>query len=174
MKKLIPLLFCLLCIPGFASAQTGSVTVSGSNIVDSTGAPLANGTIYFAPVDNSGKPISYHYSGKGQAISTAASANVTNGAFSLTLPDTSMTEPANVCFSTTVIDNVSGQQVLGSGYGCVQPEYNTTQPNNWCVNGACNFDNYEPNLAGIAIIQVGPQGPKGDTGATGPQGPQGA
>lgn len=155
----LTILFALCCVPISASAQTGSVTVSGSNIVDSTGTPVANGTIYFAPVNASGFPISYRYSGKGQAITTAAQANVTNGAFSLTLPDTSMTSPQNVCFSVTVIDNVSGNRLLGSGYSCVQPAYNTTTPNNWCVNGACNFDNYQPNLAGLIISQLGPVGP---------------
>ncbi|MGB0123212.1 MAG: hypothetical protein WA419_12655 [Silvibacterium sp.] len=150
MKRLISILFLLFCL-SVLHAQTGTVTVNGSNIVDSTGTPLANGTIYFVPVTNAGSPLSYRFNGKGQARSSPASANVVNGAFSLTLADTSLTSPTNVCFSVTVINNVSGQNVLGPGYGCVQPAYNTTSPNNWCSSGSCNFDNYIPRLPALPV-----------------------
>ncbi len=165
MNKPISLLFCLFVLPVVSYAQTGSVTVTGSNIVDSSETPLANGTIYFIPVNNSGQSISYRMDGRGQALSTVVSANVANGGFSITLADTSLTSPANICFAVTVINNVSGDSVLGPGYDCVQPAYNTTTPNNWCSAGNCNFDNYLPNSVSGALVTTGPQGPTGPTGS---------
>jgi hypothetical protein len=169
MQKLFLLIGTLpaLALPAFAAAPVGYVTVSGVNVQDSTGTLLANGTISFAPVNTSGAPISYRVDGRGQAISVPVTTLVTNGAFSIQLADTSLTAPQNVCYAVTIKSNVTGKQILGPGYGCVQPSGNgraVTSSNAWCTaaggsGGSCDFDNYNPNLAALVTVQTGPTGP---------------
>jgi len=159
MKRLL-LSFVLVCLHLFgahAHAQSNAVSVNSSQLTDSSGNLVSNATIYFAPVTNSGVPISFQWPGKGQAITRPISSLVSKGNFSVTLPNTSVTNPANVCFSVTVIDNNTGQNLLGPGYGCVQPQYS----NSWCSGGGCNFDDYVPNLAALTVQQPGAQGPPG-------------
>jgi hypothetical protein len=151
MKKLMTLLVALLLATApYALAQADYATVTGTNIQDSTGTKVASGTITFSPVTNAGTPVSFRAGGGGQVISTPVSATVTNGSFSVQLADTTLTYPSNICYAVTVTNNVTGQQVLGSGYGCVQ------MSSNWCstVSGVetCNFDNYTPaEQAGVTV-----------------------
>lgn len=167
MKRLLLAAVALACAIGCPShAQT--VTVTGANITDSTGNPLASGTISFAPTDLAGNPISYRMGGKGQTLDLPVTATVTNGAFSIVLPDTEYTNPLHVCFATTVTDNVTGQSVLGLGYKCVQPSSNTGVYGagfGWCTATTCDFDSYTPRTPGIAVIATGPQGIQGLPGA---------
>jgi hypothetical protein len=140
-----------------AAAQTGWVTVSGTKLEDSSQTLANNATICFTPTSSSGTPISYRVNGAGQAIRTSVCAGVTNGAWTITLADTNLTYPQNVCFSALATDNSTGATLLGgpgSGYQCVQPAYNTTSPNNWCSSGACNFDAYEPVASAIGVTQA--------------------
>jgi hypothetical protein len=166
-----------LALPSTASATVplGYVQLSGSNLQDSTGTLLANATISFAPVNNAGQPISYQVNGHGQAMFIPVYALVTNGAFTVLIADSSLTNPVNVCYSVSVVNNVSGQSVLGGGYGCVQPSGSglaVTGGNPWCTaagsyGGTCNFDLYVPNEAGLVVEQPGTPGA---TGAAGPIG----
>jgi hypothetical protein len=165
-----------------AQAPYGYLTISGSNVMDSTGlVPVANGTITFTPVNNSGVPIGYRATkvGGGYAQTTLApvTATITNGAWSMQIADTALTWPVNVCFSVTATDNATGAQLLGPGLSCVQPAGSgtaVTGANAWCTasaspnGGTCNFDAYPPNLTALAVTQYGPQGPQG------PQGPPGS
>lgn len=166
MKRLMSLyvLAVLLLTVGFASAQipTGLINVFGNSVLDSTGTKLISGTISFAPVDNTGNPLSYRIGNMGQSLSRPVTAQVTNGAFSLNLADTSLSTPINVCFNVTLIDNSTGDNILGSGYSCVQPA--ATGETAWCNTSTCDFDLYPPNLAAQSVIQVGPQGATGLTG----------
>lgn len=148
MNRLKAFLTAFVVMLGTAMAQTGTLPITASNIVDSTGTPLASGVAYFSPVDSSGNPISYHMGGRGQTLSIPVPATVTNGQFSTRLPDTSTTSPLNVCFSVSIIDNNTGQNVLGGGYSCLQPSSNAT----WCAGGTCNFDNYSPVITGNGIV----------------------
>jgi hypothetical protein len=170
------LLFAVAQFTRAAGAQIplGYVQISSSNLQNSTGALEANGTITFAPVNAAGVPISYQVNGNGQAFYTPVSTSIANGAFSLRLADTALTAPANICFSVTAKDNVSGNNLLGPGYTCVQPAGSgtaVTGGNAWCTaasgssGGTCNFDFYTPNLASLVVVQTGP------TGATGAAGP---
>ena len=170
MKKFLFLLATLvgLTIPAFASAPLGFVTLSASHVQDSTGAPLANGTITFTPTNNNGSPVSYRVNGNGQAISSPVSTLVTNGVFSIQLADTSQTAPANICYAVTIRNNANGKQILGPGYSCVQPSGSgpaVTGGNAFCtaagvgLGGSCNFDNFSPNMAPLVTIQTGPVGP---------------
>jgi len=147
MNKLMSLLAALFIMVGFANAQTGMMAISGDHLVDSSGTPLASGTITFAPVDGNNNPLSYRIGTLGNSISRPISAQVTNGVFTTNIPDTSVTNPQNVCFAVTVIDNNTGENILGSGYGCVQPSSTAS----WCTTSICNFDTYVPTLTASAI-----------------------
>ena len=87
---------------------------------------------------------------------------VSNGVFSLTLPDTSLGNPANVCYNVTA--QAGNRQIVGPGYSCVQPAAN----NSWCTNGACNFDNYSPSIPALALNDRAMTGLTGDVTAAGP------
>lgn len=167
-------------------AQTpgvGYVSMTASRVSDATGGLLASGTISFAPVDNNGNPISFKVGGPGgQVISQPVTTLVTHGAYSLLLADTMLTSPANVCFSVQIVDNVTGYNLLGPGYECVQPAGSglaVTGSHAWCtaasgsVGGACNWDNYIPQLEDQIVTQAGPTGPMGPPGPTGATGAPG-
>jgi Alpha-L-arabinofuranosidase B, catalytic len=166
MKNLLKVLVCLcLSVPVFGQI----VTVAGSSLSDSSGNPISNATITFAPVLANGNPASYRKGNGGQVIVRPISATVTNGAFTVSLADTSKTSPVNICYAATVVDNITGDSLLGTGYGCVQPSSSAS----WCSGNSCNFDNFPPSLPGLALIQTGPAGVAGPQGAAGPTGPQG-
>lgn len=151
-------LFALVCFAAAVSAQT--VTVSASHLQDAGSNPL-NGTIYFKP------SVPFRMGSGGQIVSSTVSSAVTNGAFSLTMADTSQGQPQNACMVVWAQDS-NGNTVLGSqyagnsanqkGYGCVQVS------SAWCSSGVCNFDQYTPTGSPIAVIETGPQGPPGAAG----------
>ncbi len=154
MKRI--LLIAAIALVGAAaqlSAQipAGYIQVAASNLQDSNGALISSATITFAPVNAFGQPIAYRVNGNGQASIRTMKAPVVNGAFTLRLADTSLTSPQNVCFAATLIDNQSGENLLGPGYGCVQPAAN----NSWCASQVCDFDDYLPSLATLPIYNSG-------------------
>lgn len=131
-------LAALICAPGAAQ----NTTVSASH------APGASATIYLQPVVgcNGGIGAARIGSSSGQIQGIPFSATVTSGAFSLSIPDALATSP-NIAYAVTIIDNASGQVLLGAGlngsyvqtggpYGCVQPTGST-----W------SFDTYIPGTA---------------------------
>jgi hypothetical protein len=153
---------------GRAAPPLGYTAVSAANLTDSTGTPIGNATIAFAPVDNSGKPISYQVNGVGQAHSQPVTTLVVSGAMNIQLADTALTRPQNVCFSVTITDNISGKNLLGHGYECFQPAGSGPMVTTGVctaatssAGGSCNFDLFVPNLPGQALIQTGPTGPQG-------------
>ncbi|MBB5059096.1 hypothetical protein HDF16_003819 [Granulicella aggregans] len=151
-------IFALFLCAALAGAQT--VTISASHL----GGPRpVTGTITWQPVLNDGTNASARLSGGGITTTQPLTAAVVSGAFTLpNVPDTSSTNPQNVCFVVTVRSQ-SGLQALGKGFSCVQPAANNT----WCSAGVCNFDNYIPSGPNLPLASVGP------TGAIGPQGPAG-
>jgi len=138
----------LLCAFGAAtaSAQTSGYTiVSGSHLLDATGTVVTSATIRFQPVNAAGVPISFRAGGAGgQAIANPVSTTVTSGAFSIQLADTSLTSPLNVCYSVTLISNLTGRQIPFPGYSCIQPS-----------GSSWNFDTYTPNLGNLVLEQYG-------------------
>src|SRR5581483_8982972 len=93
--------------------------------------------------------LSFRVNGSGQVIRRPISTQVASGAFSLDLADTSLTSPVNIGFLVTVIDNVSGNVLLGgidSGY-IIQP-----------TGATWSFDAFVPNLPALATFQPGIQG----------------
>lgn len=170
MKKLITTLVvtalaCLATPFTFATVPVGYVQMSSTYLQDSTGTTIANATLYVTPVNSTGTPISFQVNGRGQASSKTVQTTVTSGAFTIQLADTALTAPANVCYSITAKDNVSGKQLLGPGYTCVQPAGSglaVTGINAWCTaatgsyGGTCNFDLYPINEAALVVVQTGP------------------
>lgn len=144
------------------SAQTGYMAISSSHLTDFSGSAINNATITWAPTNNAGQPISAHIgsSGGGQGITSALTVNVASGAFSVTVADTVLTSPANVCYNVTVIDNSTGNILLN--YPCVQP--GSTGQTSWCTTTTCNFDAYTPPIPANTTIATGPQGPQGPAG----------
>lgn len=141
-----------LFVSGLAGAQT--VTVTASHLGGS--APIT-GTITFQPVTPDGKTqVSTRLGTGGITSRQPITAGVSAGVFSVDIPDAGVTNPANICFTVTVRSQ-NGLQQLGPGFSCVQPSAN----NDWCVSGVCNFDNYVPNLAPVALQNTGPLGPAG-------------
>lgn len=132
MKKLV---WFILAIAICAQAQT--VTVTSSHLSDSSQTPL-NGTVYFQPTLLNGTPTWYRMPGGGTVQDVAVPATVVNGAFSIVLPDTTQTYPANICFKMTW----SGGTI--SGYNCLQPHTTAYNAADWCQAGVCNLDNYLP------------------------------
>lgn len=144
MKRLL-LIAALFAVPCSLFAQM--VTVEASNLRTSTGMPVT-GIITFTPLLGNGLPGSYQAPAGGQVISQPVSVSVTNGAFSISLPDVTLTNPPNICFSVTL--KTGSGSGLGPGYDCVQPHGTPNGSNDWCqiVNGSpvCDFDNYVPDL----------------------------
>ena len=176
MKKLFFLIALALSpVMTFAQTPTGCVLFYGSGLQDSSGNLESAGTITLAPVNATGQPISYRSACKvaGQASARPVTANVVHGAYALYLPDTTLTSPANICFSGTAIDTATGYSLLGPGYTCIQPHGTATGSGDWCQASACDFDLYSPSLSTLAIIQTGPTGPQGATGPTGATGATG-
>lgn len=151
--------FVCLGTPAWATVPVGCVQVSGSYTSDG-GALVANATISFQPVSNAGTPISFRgpcangTANYGQVGAAALTATVTGGAFTILLPDITLTTPQNVCYSVTIVDNVTGEPHLGLGYTCVQPAGSGVAVTGaWgCTaatggaGGSCSFDSYPPNL----------------------------
>jgi hypothetical protein len=135
-KKTIGVLWALAaCCCALVDAQT--VTVSASKLYD--GGSLANGTIYWTPVLANGVKAVYHRADGGMVSVTPAQATVTSGAFSLTIPDTALTTPTNLCFHLQLVTQSGNVMDIP----CVQPTAN----NSWCISSACNFDNYTPSTS---------------------------
>jgi hypothetical protein len=165
MKRL--LYGCLLSLGvAIASAQT-AVTIVSTQLADSTGT-LTNGTLYYQPTLSTGQPTGYRDGGGGPRTSAVVVATVKSGVSSITLTDTTVTNPQNICFRLTL--SAAKQASLGVGYTCLQPHYTATSVSDWCQAGVCNLDNYIPNLPALGTIETGPQGP---IGPVGPQGIQG-
>ena len=131
----------LACLFGAAAASAQYTTVTGSQLHDATGTLVTNATIRFQPVNALGVPISFRVStSAGQTIANPVSTTVTSGAFSITLADTTLTSPANPCYSVTLISNLTGRAIPFPGYSCIQPSGST-----W------NFDSYTPSAAALPL-----------------------
>lgn len=118
------------------SLDAQTVKVFATRLIDH-GVP-ADGTIYFEPLIETGKVATYR-NADGRAIQIAAQqATVRSGAFTLILPDTSQTEPADLCFAVRL---KTGNGIPKSpDVDCVQPHGIATSDHDWCHQGSCNLD----------------------------------
>jgi hypothetical protein len=111
----------LFPVTAFAQVPAGCVPVFAAGIKNSSGVLLVSGTITFAPVSASGTPMSYlSLCGgvAGQASDVPITVPIKNGAFTINLPDVSMTQPPNVCFSAVAKETGTGDRLLApGGYG---------------------------------------------------------
>jgi hypothetical protein len=155
----------LLALPAHAQFTT----ITATDIQAGDGSPLAAGSMCWLGTNNAGTAIGYRAGTSGQTITAPVCRDIVSGAVATTykgvakgalqVADTTLTQPANVCYKVTVTDTSTGKVVLGSyagaksGYDCVQPSGST-----W------SFDTYTP--AGTpGIVQItGPQGAQGIPG----------
>lgn len=156
---LVPLVLLIATFCASPSAHAQTVTMTASKLSD--GGALANGLLVLKPALATGQSASYRQPGGGIATVTPITVPVVNGAFAVSVPDTSLTAPSNICFSL-VLSTANGS-VLGPGFACVQPHGTPSGSGDWCqvVSGAtvCNMDNLAPNLAAQVQVQMGPAGP---------------
>jgi hypothetical protein len=82
---------------------------------------LLTATIRFQPCDSRGRPISYRISNGGQSSFQPVTTSVRGGAFSINLADTTLTSPPNIAYAVTVVDNASGNVLLGTQGYLIQP-----------------------------------------------------
>ena len=156
-------------------AATGFTLVTASHIYGNLlGQLLATGQIQFTAISTStGSNISFEVGGGGgQMVNKPFAFPIVDGAIvadssgiAPQLPDVSLTNPVNIGYVVSIIDPLTGVNILGPGY-VIQPSGPTF-----------NFDTYTPALGAQVTIQVGPSGPTGPTGpigATGATGPTGA
>ena len=101
--------------------MTGFTTVSAQRLTDTNGAVIADATIKFQPCDTQGRMLSYRIGGGGQASFQPVSTKVDNGVFTIQLADTTLTLPVNIAFAVTVIDNATGNILLGPKGYLIQP-----------------------------------------------------
>ena len=145
MKKL-HLLALVIALCATAQAQWTTVTAShiygGASAVQSGNNLLSAGTITFQGTDNTGKLIGYQVGGIGQQVNWPFICQITTGAIAANckVPDTTQTNPVDICLSIT-IKNSNGQVLVGgspnSGYQCAQP-----------FGATWNFDTFIPYAAG--------------------------
>ncbi len=143
------LLLLSLAAPAFAQNYTN--IVAGS-IADAGGGVLASGQMQFVPTDGNGKAISFRLPGGGAGLTTPVVCNVAGGVITGTckLANTALTNPINVCYQVSIVDNVTGVVVRPSD-ACYQP-----------TGAQDDFDSFVPNYLNLLPAQVGPVGPKGD------------
>jgi|SRR5581483_1123280 len=139
------LLLIALFVVGAVCVLGQTVTVTSSHFADSAG-NLYTGSVTFQPTIN-GLPTAYHLSTGGQRTSAPVSVYSQAGVFSITLPDTTTTDPANFCFKMT-----AGTMPGFQGYACLQPHTTATGSGDWCQAGVCNLDNYSPSFPTLAPV----------------------
>ncbi len=139
--------FAFVCLALSARAQY--TTVSASYLGGSL-SPAPSAMIYWQPTG-----VARVGASNGQILGIPLTAPVTNGVFSLSVPDSGSTNP-NICYAVTAIDPV-GTVLLGAGlasdrihvntggaYGCLQP-----------IGSTWNFDLYLPTSSAVVPPLVG-------------------
>lgn len=159
-------MFAALC-QMHGQVPTGFIQVSQNRLLDSTGTNVSSATVCAQPLTTLGIAASIRVGGGGTVISSPVCVQATNGSWTMNLPDTSLSQPANACFTLTATDNLSGNSLIGPGYTCVQPT-SQASPNGWCTSGVCNVDSLPPMVKPIVSQvytgQQGATGAKGDPG----------
>lgn len=104
----------------FYVPDTGWTTVSSGYLQDAGGNLVTGATITFTPVNSSGTPISLRPGVRGVITVAPIRATVTNGVFVAVLLDTA-NQGVTFGYSVSLIDNLSGRELMGRGYGFIQP-----------------------------------------------------
>jgi Pectate lyase superfamily protein len=133
--------FAFVCLALSARAQY--TTVSASYLGGSL-SPAPSAMIYWQPTG-----VARVGTSNGQILGVPLTAPVTNGVFSLSVPDSSSTNP-NICYAVTAVDPV-GTVLLGAGLASDQIHVNTggayscLQP----TGSSWNFDTYLPTSTAV-------------------------
>ncbi len=128
--------------------SAGWTEVVAQFLQDSTGSPIARATIISSPVNDRGQPISFRAGGSGgQVLPVQVRTQVVDGAFAITLADTTLTTPVNIGYAVTIEDEYGN---ILWGYKCIQPSGDT-----W------SLDTYQPDLGTLVSYSPGPPGPVG-------------
>ena len=151
-----------LLLSACAFAQ-GFTTVTASHIQNASGTALSSGQICFQGTDANDQPISFRAGGSGgQVIASKVCKSISAGTISgggISVADTALTAPVNVCYRVTVTDLSTGQVVLYYPQAQSSPKCGP-QP----TGTTWSLDSYQPNLAPQALMQNGPTGPRGPIG----------
>jgi hypothetical protein len=157
MKRTAPILIILALaallfpVAVFAQVPAGCVQVFAAGIKNSSGVLEASGTISFAPVSAAGVPISFLSACggvPGQTSDVPITVPIKNGAFTIALPDVSLTNPPNICFSVVAKETGTGDRLLApGGYACLQPHGTPQGTSDWCQADGCHFDAYVPTFS---------------------------
>lgn len=162
--------FAALCLP--VAGQTppspaGTMRVYQTRLIDGAGNAISGVTVCARAVSG-GKPISVRVGGSGVTVTRPVCSAVTNGAWSLFLPDGATSGPQNVKYALTAIDDATGDNLL-AGYGGVQPS--SVAPTGtsewWCTPDGCNLNSLSPDAPSQALVVSGPAGPQGTPGCSG-------
>jgi hypothetical protein len=147
------IVFSIPCslIPVPCLSQTVNLVASNTRSLSS----LFTGKLCIQPANNSGAVIGFQYGGGGQGVTTQVCFNVTAGVLQsgVTVPDTFLTTPQNLCLFTQLIDPTQPllKRVV-STLPCLQP---ASSGQNWCTTASgvttCNLDNYQVNSLPLQI-----------------------
>lgn len=125
MKRLTQGLFVLLCALQFVAAAAGQNTQITASHIAYFGGTTVTGKFCVTPTNQAGQPITI-VTPLGQQLSPQAPLcfPITSGVLSNTaiVPDTSLTQPTNACYSVAVND-IFGRQI--GLFPCVQPSGST-------------------------------------------------
>ena len=120
----------------------GYTAVGASNLRDASGTLITNATAVFTPNQSfrTGDP-------HGQTSLTPISVPVVNGTLSTVLADTEISNPANSSYKLIIVDNLTGDVLLGRGYEHIQPR-----------GPAWSLDHYVIPVDGPLVLKVAGQG----------------
>jgi hypothetical protein len=170
LRKLLLSLGCALACFA-AGAQTVNLTAWNTKTLSGK---TFTGKLCIVPTNNSGAVINFQYGLGGQGTTNQVCFQVTAGVLQsgVTVPDTYLTNPQNLCLNAQLIDPTQSPQwpsksVVGT-FPCLQP---ASSGQSWCSTTGgvttCDLDNYAPVAQGLIVQQTGIQGPIGPPGANG-------
>ena len=145
----------------WAGGQTVNLTASNTKTL---GGATFTGKLCMVPTNNNGVVIPFQYGGGGQGVTKQVCWSVTSGALQsgVTVPDTYLSNPQNLCLYTQLIDPTQPPQKQNVGtYPCLQP---ASSGQAWCSAGTCNLDNYAPSVTALVVQQTGVPGVQGVPG----------
>lgn len=125
MKRILAIAALLLA--STLHAQTTLIVANVLGIRGADGNPIANGKITMAPTDSNGNPLNVNLGANhGFMVPRPVTCLISNGAItntvtglSCTVVDTTLTNPANFCYKTTIVDTVTGW--TAPVIACMQP-----------------------------------------------------
>jgi hypothetical protein len=144
----------LLFSAGAAYGQFATITDTG--ITDASGNVLASGTECFTPANNNRLNIPANYPGGTISKASVCSPVIAGTMTPIRLVKSNVTQPVNLCYVRTVVDNSNHAFIIGpgDGFSCLQ------------ITGDTNLNTVAPNAPpGVPVAVAGAQGIQGAPGA---------